>query len=303
MNPISDSQGRQEYPETQLENEIADIRAQIKSLTQRRATLTSTLLSTISSQSLLKRVKYAPLPDETSTTSSIYPGNESPLLSAALAQSKKHTKHSQECLYRMCAGATMFKIKDPDPNATDDGRVYGVRIEVFSGNEFLSPYYLILNRPYPNSLALRLHRHTIPPCIDLSALRTKYLPTPINNSQKPKKQNLPRLVRELRRELVSYHLRLASVESLRAAICLNNTNQRSGNGIKDISLADAEGRNIRINWTNGNLGHVRIAKDGRIEQCVVMGEHGRERGIERTLMCGDGHMLGLAKTLLDFDSV
>lgn len=106
-------------------------------------------------------------------------------------------------------------------------------------------------------------------------------------------------MRVLRRELVSYHLRLASIESLRSAVGLDNSGKRGRSGIKDISLADVEGRNIRICWRNGALGHVKVAKNGSIEKCVVVGENGRERAIERTLVGGDGHVSGLAVRMLD----
>lgn len=42
-------------------------------------------------------------------------------------------RHEQRCLYRLGAGATMFEVDDPDPNAVDNGRVLGVRIEVSVG--------------------------------------------------------------------------------------------------------------------------------------------------------------------------
>lgn len=106
-------------------------------------------------------------------------------------------------------------------------------------------------------------------------------------------------MRELRRELVSYHLRLASIESLRSAVGLDPSGKRGRSGIKDISLADVEGRNIRICWRNGDLGHVKVGTIGTIEKCVVVGENGRERAVERRLLGGDGHVSGLAERVLE----
>ncbi len=59
------------------------------------------------------------------------------LLSAAFDRASAQAKHSEQCLYRLGAGATMFEVQDPDPHAVAGGRVLGVRIEVFVGGEWL----------------------------------------------------------------------------------------------------------------------------------------------------------------------
>ncbi|MCJ1302595.1 hypothetical protein MMC08_005399 [Hypocenomyce scalaris] len=272
--------------EEQIDNEIATIRAQIKSLAQRRSLLTSALLTSKSSQSLLDRA-------ELTTSAS----------STLKTRSQDQAKHDQQRLYRMCAGATMFEARDPDPHAVDNGRILGIRIEAFSRGKFLTPYYLLLNRPHTDSQALRVHRHTAPSCIPLSALVSKYLPTPppaaagTTPSKPTKPQNLPRLVRELRREIVSYHLRKDAIEKLRDGLV------GADGGVSDVKATDAELRDIRIEWTDEAVGRARIGKDGTVEKVVVVGEGGRSREMERKLLGGDRRVEGLAERLGDVEKL
>ncbi|KAI9879209.1 MAG: hypothetical protein M1830_009210 [Pleopsidium flavum] len=300
-------------PTDELDTEIATIRAEITSLTRRRSILRSSLLASKSTPSLLERVRPALNGASNSTNDS---HGTSTLTATAQNRAQKQAKHNQTNLYRICAGATMFEVHDPDPHAVDNGRVHGIRIEAFINGKFIPPYYILLNRPYPPSPALRIHRHTIPPCIPLPALAAKYLPLPpppppppSANAVAPVKtrpQNLPRLVRELRREIVGFHMRQGSLQRLRTGLGLGLGVGEKGkptditkarNEVKDISAMDAEGTDIRIKWGDGRIGRVKVTKDGSVEKAVVFGDKGRERRVERVLVGGEGRIEGLAERL------
>ncbi|KAI9819280.1 MAG: hypothetical protein M1827_007437 [Pycnora praestabilis] len=309
--------------EAQLDDEISTIKEQIKALTKRRAILTSTLLSSRSTHSLSQRIQKAPSTTTITNTPQCVTNTPaigtSSLLSALSQRTKAHQKQSQERLYRMCAGCTTFEVRDPDPNAVDGGRVLGVRMEVCVGGKFLPPYYLLLTRPYPSTPAIvHIHRSTIPPCIPLSALAARYLPRPPSSTSAdtpsktpPIKQNLPRLVRELRRELVSHHLRISSIDALRRDLGLGASvdssdeidiprSRNRNHGISEVATTDAEARDIRIEWTDSRVGKLRLDKMGRVSRCVILGNEvrGRERGVAGDLVgVGLGDIRGFGEAL------
>ena len=244
-------------------------------------------------------------------------------------------KHELQCLYRLGAGATMFEVRDPDPRAFDGGRVLGVRIEVcvqgkssvdgvpsrllhtsadlYSAGKFMSPYYLLLNRTYVSSPSLRIHKHTIPPCVPLESLKALYLPQPKSLSAQrlsygppkpPPTQNLPGLVRALRRELTSYHLRHAFINSIRQSLVVsphettpNTDDPEDPDAIVDVCAVDAEAREIKIEWGDKTLARVRIGGSGAIQDCSVHGVDGRDTALERKIRGADGRIEGLMTRL------
>ncbi|EOD46040.1 cenp-o kinetochore centromere component [Neofusicoccum parvum] len=126
-------------------------RLAFESLERRRSVLSSTLLS---SQNTLARIQRASANSDSASSPA----------ATALTVAEKQQKHNLENLHRTCAGVTAFRVKDPDPYAVDNGKILGVRIEVSVKGRFAAPYYLLLNRPSPESENLRIHKHTIPPC-------------------------------------------------------------------------------------------------------------------------------------------
>jgi central kinetochore subunit Mal2/MCM21 len=210
--------------------------------------------------------------------------------------------HSLTNLHRLCASCTAFLVQDPDPNAIDSGRVLGVRIDVCLDGRFIAPYYILLNRISSSSQDLRIHKHTLPPCIPLAGLASKWLSAPPRVSkdgiQKPaaRKQDLARLVKEVRREVVGYHRRLEAVNELRKAlgfeVVASDSTQKSETrpgryGLKRLEVADAEGCMLRLEWSDGKIGRIRTDKDGKVEKIVVVGD-GRIRDVELTLMGPEG---------------
>lgn len=259
---------------------------------------------------------------------------------ALLARSALQQAHNQQCLYRACAGVTAFRARDPDPRAVDGGAVLGLRIEAVSRGRFLRPYYVLLNRPYSDAAAgrntwLRVHRHTLPPCIPLPGLAARYLPAPGpeggkgdgdkegGGERKPKrKQDLAKFARALRREVVRYHHRLGVVADLRKAVGLGGSKgKRGGDGdadgeeegereeergaerrrqpdrIVDITPADAEAKHITIEWADGRTGRLVMGDDGEIVKLVVVGENGRDREAGRDLLGGAVRVDDLARRL------
>lgn len=263
----------------------------------------SNILASRSSQAILARLRQSN-PSTTTNQISTEPPDDSNPLQAILNQSNKQSARNQECLYRTCAGITSFAVKDPDPFAVDGGKVLGVRIEAFAGGKFLRPYYVFFNKPYEGSKMLRVHRHTVPPCIILEALAKKHLPTPpesLGESMKVRKQNLSKFLRMLRWEIASYHNRVAAIAWLRKACGLDKKGKDKGKGreqtIRDISAADAEAKQIRLEWVDERVGRVVIDNKGEIKDCIVTSEEGRDRDTERKILGGNRRVEELVERL------
>lgn len=179
----------------------------------------------------------------------------------------------------------------------------GVRIEAFQGGRYVRPYYVFLNRPYGDRGILRVHRHTVPPCIPLAAVAERWLPVPSRDGEPLKKrQSLPRFVRALRLQITAYHNRVAVIAGMRKAFGLEGRKEDKGKqretGVADVSAADAEARQIRLEWLDGRIGRAVMDDKGEVMKCVVIGEDGRDRETERKLMGGDRRVEGIADRLL-----
>lgn len=211
-----------------------------------------------------------------------------------LKRSDEYVAHRQRNLYRACASITAFKVRDPDPNAVDGGAVLGLRFEVMSKARFLRPYYVMLNRPYADSRYLRVHRHTVPPCIPLSGLAARHLPAPkAKDDEGAAEQDLPLFARALRRELVRYRNRISIVGDLHKAAGLDKSQPQqpeSHVSVTHISPADAEAKQISIEWNDGKVGRLVMDDDGKIVKMAVQGENGRDRGAVRKLLGGSARI-------------
>ncbi|KAL0937680.1 cenp-o kinetochore centromere component [Colletotrichum truncatum] len=220
------------------------------------------------------------------------PSESNPNREKILSRSKAQDAHDQHCLYRTCATVTTFKVQDPDPNAVDHGNVLGIRIELMADARFRRPFYVMLNRPYKNSRHLRVHRHTVPPCIPLAGLAARHLPAPKPaDAVKQTTQDLSRFVRTLRREISRYHNRIAVIGDLQRAAGLRGGARKDGESeqaVVSISAADAEAKQISIEWADGRSGRLVMSEDGQIQKAVVLGNGGRDREVTRELL-GDSH--------------
>ncbi|KAI2605270.1 Cenp-O kinetochore centromere component-domain-containing protein [Hypoxylon fragiforme] len=277
-----------------LDNEIINLRAQVESLKRELKIQTATLITADSTRQILQ--------NESTKRPKIGLPDNSPRSDELLARIDEQDAHKQQCLYRACASITTFKVHDPDPNAVDSGNVLGLRFEVMSKSRFLRPYYVLLNRPYPDGRHLRIHRHTVPQCIPLAGLAARHLPPPASRDDEdmPKKQDLSNFARALRRELVRYHNRTAVIGDLRSSAGLENKKGKAKemeDPIVDISAADAQAKQIRVEWSDGKSGRLVMGDDGDILKMVVQGENGQDREAVRQLLGGSARIEEVAKRL------
>ncbi|KAK3693811.1 Cenp-O kinetochore centromere component-domain-containing protein, partial [Podospora appendiculata] len=288
-----------------LDDEIENLQARVSTLKKQLRIQTSTLIASPSTRQL-----FAAPP--TTTAQSTIPSDANPVRQKLLTHAASQQAHNQQCLYRTCAALTTFRVQDPDPNAVDGGAVLGLRIEVFSRTKFLRPYYVLLNRPYgPASRRhLRLHRHTVPPCIPLAGLAARHLPPPArgDGAVHGRMQDLPRFARALRREIVRYHHRLGVVADLRKAAGLGGAEKSDdgdgageklpGQTLVDITPADAEARQLSIEWADGRTGRLVMGDDGEILKLVALGDEGRDHEAARELLGGALRVDDVVRSLL-----
>ncbi|KAK2047893.1 cenp-O kinetochore centromere component [Colletotrichum somersetense] len=264
-----------------LTQEINDLRAKAASLKKELKIQATALLSSESTRAILQD-------DKQKRSTLALPSESNPARDQVLSRAKAQDAHDQQCLYRSCATVTTFKVQDPDPNAVDRGHVLGIRIEVMSDAKFRRPYYVMLNRPYKESRHLRVHRHTVPPCIPLAALAARHLPAPKpadDEGQKP--QDLSRFVRSLRREIVRFHNRTAVIGDLQKAAGLRGSSiadEDSEQAVTSIAAADIEAKQISIEWADGRAGRLVMGEDGQIQKIVVLGPAGRDREVTGDLL-------------------
>lgn len=100
---------------------------------------------------------------------------------------------------------------------------------------------------------------------------------------------------------MQYHNRIAVIKSLRRAFGLDEKVSAKGKErerlLYDISAADAEAKQLRIEWVDGRIGRCVVGEKGEVVKCVIIGEEGRDRETERRLLGGDRRMEGIATRL------
>lgn len=272
-----------------LDKDLRDLRARISRLEAARTNLTTVLLS---SPHLTTRLQQRPVTRPT-------------MANKALKIVKKQANRNQQNLYRTCAGVTAYKVKDPDPNAVDNGNVLGVQIEVSVKGTFLPPYHVFFVRPDSREEmrnVLRIHRHTVPTAIPLGHLAERYLPQPEKGSAVAPVQNMEGLIRWLRRELVSWALRKAAFERLRdeAGLGLLDAGNRDGLAIgkvfnavpdsedeEDDDHEDMEELGSRIRRRNGPSRIVDISANAAFREIVVEWSNGQ---VGRMVVNKDGQV-------------
>lgn len=222
------------------------------------------------------------------------------------------SKHRESNYHRIAFSTTTFPFKDPSPH-TDAPHLLGVRIDVCSWDgKFEKPYYVLLRRENTEDRRLRIHRHTIPAFISIERLEQKYLPSPPDTDReyeaskpwKNKKQDLPALVRQLRRELAAWHLRRAAIEWLRQRMGFSDEEEEEGEddeslaskavthiarqtGIVSLVPVTLEARYARLEWEDGRVGRFKISNSGLVDRAVVIGDNGRDIQTEAAMVSGD----------------
>lgn len=221
-------------------------------------------------------------------------------------RSTQQQAYMQQCIYRISAPITSFKVRDPDPNAVDGGHVLGLRFEVMSRGQFLRPYYVMLNRPYAGSKHLRVHRHTVPPAVPLAGLAARHLPAPSSRARGQDDagagQNLHRFVRTLRREIVRYHNRLGVSADLRRRLGLHGqSGQRAlPNALVEVGIADIEAKQINLAWADDRTGRLVMNDDGKVVKFVVYGREGRDWEASGDIFTKDDSIEDVARKLDEY---
>ena len=284
----------------QIDREIAALRRQGK----RASSVDSTTSLTSSAKALRKalQVQCSTILSAASTTRLIQSEpdgkrqRDAPLSREKLAdRAKQQQVYMQQCVYRVSAPVTAFKVRDPDPNAVDAGHVLGLRFEIMSRGQFLRPYYVMLNRPFiaSGSRRLRVHRHTVPPAVPLAGLAARHLPGKEN-------QDLDRFVRALRREIVRYHNRLGVSADLRRRLGLQARGASSANAIVEVGIADIEAKQISLTWADDRTGRLVMDDDGNVVNFVVVGAEGREWDASRVSFGRHGTIDEVARRLEEY---
>ncbi|KAG5983418.1 hypothetical protein E4U55_008188 [Claviceps digitariae] len=296
---------------SQLDKEIAALRKQASSLRKQLQIQCSTILSSASTSRLIQ-----------STSSSAAPmiGRRGQAASHAAKLNTRSTQqlaYMQQCIYRISAPVTSFKVRDPDPHAVDGGHVLGLRFEVMSRGQFLRPYYVMLNRPYSGSKHLRVHRHTVPPAVPLAGLAARYLPPPPSRGRgRPGgegddetaeaaagAQNLDRFVRTLRREIVRYHNRLGVSADLRRRLGLHDARSAQSalpNALVEVGIADIEAKQINLTWADERTGRLVMDDDGKVVKFVVFGVEGRDWEASGDIFTKDDSIEDVARKLEEY---
>ena len=120
--------------------------------------------------------------------------------------------------------------------------------------------------------------------------------------------DLRALVIELRRGLVSYHLRKAAVQKLQEDLQQAEVAQAGSRspGLLRVSAANPDVTEVEVIWDTDIIGRLRLSKEGLISRCVIRGKFGRIKNAENALMGGNRHISNLlpkAISVLDLVSV
>ncbi|KAG6092388.1 hypothetical protein E4U30_005484 [Claviceps sp. LM220 group G6] len=296
-----------------LDKEIAALRRQATSLRKQLQIQCSTILSSASTSRLI----------QSASSSSSTPAQAASHAAKLSTRSTQQQAYMQQCIYRISAPVTSFKVRDPDPHAVDQGHVLGLRFEVMSRGQFLRPYYVMLNRPYPGSKHVRVHRHTVPPAVPLAGLAARYLPAPSSRGRGPQDddagaalaaaaaattitasgQKLDRFVRTLRREIVRYHNRLGVSADLRRRLGLHGDGAAQNalpNALVEVGIADIEAKQINLTWADERTGRLVMDDDGKVIKFVVFGVEGRDWEASGDIFTKDDGIEDVARKLEEY---
>jgi central kinetochore subunit Mal2/MCM21 len=295
----------------ELDSEISDLHARISALRAHRSNLASVLLS---QPHLAARLQ---TPNRPSKAAEI-------ARNAFAQQSKRNLSN----VYRACAGVTAYKVQDPDPHAINNGNILGVSIDVAVGGNFVETYHVLLTwRERDDAKVLRIHKHTIPPCIPLQQLANKWLPNTAKDVDADPEQDLVQFGRLLRKELVSWNMRVKALDDLKQEAGVTNSRSErddadglactghvlnafmsDDDGSSDVEEEDHTGpariidiesdagvRQITITWSNRKVAVMSISKDGRVEKVVCRAKDGsRDDALGRKAI---GTVVGLVRRL------
>ena len=224
--------------------------------------------------------------------------------------------HSRENAYRLALGVTAFPFKDPSVNDSAQS-LLGVRFDVPSSEgKYDKPYYILAQRVAESSNELRIHRHTIPAFIPIRRYEEMYLPQQDEGygsgdatSSHCQRQDMHGLLKHVRADLVSWTMRRDAIKNLQKNLRLPSEATDSGIaepvrdlsvgmfGVRSLAATAAEETQIKIEWTNGAVGRLRISDRGKIERAVIYDHAGRMKEVEMMLTWDTSSILELASRL------
>ena len=297
-------------PTEQLDEDICQLKTRIALLEAHRANLSSVLLS---QPHLAARLQTSNQRDKHAETTK-----------HIIAQQQKR---NLENVYRACAGVTAYRVKDPDPNAINNGNLLGISIDVSIGAKFIETYHVLLSVCDKGDKKIAsIHKHTIPPCIPLEQLASKWIPGSAKDKEVDPEQDLVHFGRLLRKELVGWHMRVRAVEELRKGAGLDKpraegtpspvkvlnsfvSDDEASSDVEDeedeendgaLRLLDIETdtavRQMMITLSDRRTVVMSITKDGRVDKAVCRTKEGK-----RDAMIGKaviGPLRGLVRRLL-----
>ncbi|CAE7205554.1 hypothetical protein CFE70_008668 [Pyrenophora teres f. teres 0-1] len=300
----------------QIDEDISQLQTRIAFLQAHRANLSSVLLS---QPHLAARL-------QTSNQRDIHAETTKRIIAQQL-------KRNLENVYRACAGVTAYRVKDPDPNAINNGNILGISIDVSIGAKFVETYHVLLSvREKEDKKILSIHKHTIPPCIPLQQLTRKWLPGSAKDEETDPEQDLVHFGRLLRKELVSWHMRVNAVEEMRKGAGLDKPRADGEEELGTASStkvlnafvsddeassdfeheeeededdralrlldieADAAVRQMTVTLSDRRTVVMTITKDGRVDKAVCRTKDGRRDVIMGKTAMGPLH--GLVRRLL-----
>ncbi|KIV89328.1 hypothetical protein PV10_08904 [Exophiala mesophila] len=297
-NPSSDSN------DDFYDDEIQKLKDLKNRLIERRRFLAESILSSSDVHAQIERLSARPEPR----------GSHDDKLSVLLKSALYHSKSDS---HRLAFGVTAFRFNDPSPECQHLNPLLGVRLDIRNGRGLVEkPYYMFCRRVSPSSDEIRIHRHTIPAYVPLDGYEQTFLPLTdegyggsehSHGSAQP--QNLEGLIQCVRRDLVSYTLRRDALDQLRKELGLAEGRSRPKNfdaadlsedgidndddaasekyGIEEINAENADYMTLRIVWSDGRLGLIKVSVDGKILRAIVLGsDDKRILGQERVL--GEG---------------
>jgi central kinetochore subunit Mal2/MCM21 len=122
-----------------------------------------------------------------------------------------------------------------------------------------------------------------------------------------RKQDVRGFVRELRRELVAWHVRVDAVDLLREKLGLQESTAGTvlveGTGIVFLSSTALEARYVRLEWEDGRVGRFKLSNTGLVERAVVIGDEGRDKKTEEAMTGSGGRVESILERLRETTQV
>jgi central kinetochore subunit Mal2/MCM21 len=224
---------------------------------------------------------------------------------------------------------TAFPFTDPSPD-TSDTPLVGIRFDIPKRDgAFGAPYYIFCKRLNDENAEMKLHRHTLPALVPVAKYEEKYLPISDEGYGSEDsmlglgaRQDLQGLVNAVRNDLVSWHLRKESIQLVREKLNLGDQEQKDQKdnasadvdesdqnaqyeglyGITAFEPATVDARLVRIVWSDGRVGRVKVGDDGSIQFAAVIGADEKRHQVQERLLVDDTRIETLVAQLKELQA-